>query len=139
MPIENDDIILNKIAMIQRGIKRALEEFNKNQSLSNYTEVDALILNLERACQAAIDLGMHLISKNKLGMPQSSSDAFRILESNTIISAATAKSLIGMVGFRNIAIHEYQKLNIDIIQKIMRNDYLVFGIFCKELGFEIHI
>ncbi|MCW7472008.1 DUF86 domain-containing protein [Leptospira levettii] len=67
MPIENDDIILNKIAVMQRAIKRALEEFNKNQSLSNYTEVDALILNLERACQAAIDLGMHLISKNKLG------------------------------------------------------------------------
>lgn len=139
MPIEIDDIITNKIAVMQRAINRAQEEFNKNQSLSSYTEVDALILNLERACQAAIDLGMHLISKNKLGIPQSSSDAFRILESNLIISTATAKSLIAMVGFRNIAIHEYQKLNLDIIQEIMKKDYLVFGMFCKELGYEIHI
>ncbi|MCZ8344749.1 MAG: DUF86 domain-containing protein [Leptospira sp.] len=139
MPIEIDDVITNKIAVMQRAVKRALEEFNKNQSLSNYTEVDALILNLERACQAAIDLGMHLISKNKYGMPQSSSDAFRILESNSIISKTTAKSLIAMVGFRNIAIHEYQKLNLDIIQEIMKKDYLVFGMFCKELGFEIQV
>lgn len=137
MPIESDDIILNKIAIIQRAVRRSLEEFNKNPELTTYTEVDALILNLERACQATIDLGMHLISKNRLGIPQSSSDAFRILESNSIISATTAKALIAMVGFRNIAIHEYQKLNLDIIQGIMTRDYLVFEVFCKELGFEI--
>lgn len=137
MPIESDDIILNKIAIIQRAVRRSLEEFNKNPELTTYTEVDALILNLERACQATIDFGMHLISKNRLGIPQSSSDAFRILESNSIISATTAKALIAMVGFRNIAIHEYQKLNLDIIQGIMTRDYLVFEVFCKELGFEI--
>ncbi|NCS94584.1 MAG: DUF86 domain-containing protein [Leptospira sp.] len=139
MPTESDDVALNKVSIIQRSLNRALEEYYKNPSLGNYTELDALILNLERACQAAIDLAMHLVSLQQLGVPQSSSDAFRILESNKFIQQDTAKSLLGMVGFRNIAIHEYQKLNLDIIHQIMKNEYKVFIQFCEELGIVIKI
>jgi uncharacterized protein YutE (UPF0331/DUF86 family) len=137
MPIESDDIIINKIAVIQRATGRALEEYRKNPTLSSFTELDALILNLERACQAIIDLAMHIISREKWGVPQSSSDTFRILESKSLLLQETTKSLTSMVGFRNIAIHEYQKLNIDIIIHIMENDYQVFSKFCQELGFKI--
>ncbi|WCL51191.1 type VII toxin-antitoxin system HepT family RNase toxin [Leptospira sp. GIMC2001] len=137
MPIESDDIISNKVSIIQRAISRALAEFRKNPEFTSYTELDALILNLERACQAAIDLAMHLIAEKQWGVPQSSADAFRILESKSSISKDTAKSLISMVGFRNIAIHEYQKLNLDIVSQIMKVDYLVFQRFCDELGFAI--
>ena len=137
MAIEPDDIILNKIAVIQRATRRALEEYRKNPALSSFTELDALILNLERACQATIDLAMHIISRAKWGVPQSSSDAFRILESKSLLLQETTKSLTSMVGFRNIAIHEYQKLNTDIIIQIMEKDYHVFSKFCLELGFKI--
>jgi uncharacterized protein YutE (UPF0331/DUF86 family) len=44
-----------------------------------------------------------------------------------------------MVGFRNIAIHEYQKLNLDIIHQIMKKEYKVFIDFCKQLGYEIKV
>jgi uncharacterized protein YutE (UPF0331/DUF86 family) len=137
MLIESDDIVINKVAVIQRATARALEEYRKNPALSSFTELDALILNLERACQATIDLAMHIISREKWGVPQSSSDAFRILESKLILKQETAKSLSSMVGFRNIAIHEYQKLNTDIIIQIMEKDYHVFSKFCLELGFNI--
>jgi uncharacterized protein YutE (UPF0331/DUF86 family) len=137
MPIESDDIVINKVAVIQRATGRALEEYRKNPALSSFTELDALILNLERACQATIDLAMHIISREKWGVPQSSSDTFRILESKLILKQETAKSLSSMVGFRNIAIYEYQKLNTDIIIQIMEKDYHVFSKFCQELGFNI--
>ena len=139
MPTEFNDISTNKVAIIQRSLNRAKEEYSKNPRLDDLTELDALILNLERACQASIDLAMHLVSIQQLGVPQSSSDAFRILESNKLIQKDTAKSLLGMVGFRNIAIHEYQKLNLDIIHQIMKNEHKVFIQFCEELGFDIKI
>jgi uncharacterized protein YutE (UPF0331/DUF86 family) len=139
MPTEFNDISTNKVAIIQRSLNRAKEEYSKNPRLDDLTELDALILNLERACQASIDLAMHLVSIQQLGVPQSSSDAFRILESNKLIQKDTAKSLLGMVGFRNIAIHEYQKLNLDIIHQIMKNEHKVFIQFCEELEFDIKI
>jgi len=115
-----NDVILNKIQIIERCIKRIIEEYANNPSnLRNYTKQDAIILNLQRACQACIDLAMHIISEQKMGLPQSSRDGFRILEQENIISKALAANLKAMVGFRNIAVHDYQNINLDILQKII--------------------
>lgn len=34
-----------------------------------------------------------------------------------------------MIGFRNIAVHNYQKLNLDILQKIIENNLEDFSEF----------
>ncbi|WP_275899593.1 HepT-like ribonuclease domain-containing protein [Bacillus piscicola] len=42
-----------------------------------------------------------------LGVPKASRDAFRFLQEAEIIKENLATSLINMVGFRNIAVHDY--------------------------------
>ena len=79
MPIALDNVCLNKAAIIERSIRRALEEFSFDPSLKSYTHIDALTLNIERACQAAIDLAFHIVATNHLGMPQTSAEAFSLL------------------------------------------------------------
>lgn len=137
MPGQPDDIILNKAAIIKRCIERMLEEYQANPSLDNYTHIDAIILNIERACQAAIDIAMHLTSRDKLGMPQSSADAFRILSDKKIISVDIAKEMISMVAYRNIAIHEYQNVEMEIVRAIVTKHYKSFERFLKEIGVNI--
>ncbi len=41
---------------------------------------DRFTLNIERACQAAIDMAMHRVASAHLGIPQSSGEAFTLLE-----------------------------------------------------------
>ncbi|MEG6616143.1 DUF86 domain-containing protein [Peptococcaceae bacterium 1198_IL3148] len=119
------DVILNKVQVIERCIKRINEEYDGNpDNLNNYTKQDSIILNIQRACEACIDLAMHLVAQNKLGIPQTSGDAFDILSENAIVDKQLAKNLKAMVGFRNIAVHDYQKLNLAIVQKIIE-DHLV--------------
>ena len=114
------DVIRNKKATIERCINRMDEEFEgKFENLANYTKQDAIILNLQRACEATIDLAMHVCAKTKLGIPQKSSDAFLFLKEKGIISKELYSTLSGMVGFRNIAVHDYQALNIDILYAIL--------------------
>lgn len=60
MPIEPDDVCLNKAAIMERAIRRLREEYAFDPELTNYSHIDALTLNIERACQAAIDLALHL-------------------------------------------------------------------------------
>ena len=134
MHIELDDICTNKAAIIEKTVRRIKEELAADPQLKNYTHIDALLLNIERACQAVIDLALHLIAKNHFGVPQNSADAFTILFKNKIISEQTAKELIGMTGFRNIAIHEYQNLNMDIVHDIANEKWKSLIVFCKELG-----
>lgn len=62
---------------------------------------------------------MHIVSERKLGIPQNSRDAFEVLESNNIIDKTLSSKLKPMVGFRNIAIHDYQNVNMKVVQTIL--------------------
>lgn len=115
-----DDIILNKIETIKRCIKRINEEYEGDpKNLNDYRRQDSIILNVQRLCEASIDIATHYIRKNKLGIPQTSKENFEILSNNNIISEKLSLRLQGMVGFRNIAVHDYQSLNLKIVEKVV--------------------
>ncbi|WMJ79352.1 DUF86 domain-containing protein [Clostridium sp. MB40-C1] len=115
-----NDVIYNKIQIIERCIKRIYEEYEDNpKNLENYTKQDSIILNIQRSCEAAIDLAMHVVSEKRLGIPQNSRDAFEVLQDNGLIDKNLMKKLKGMVGFRNIAVHNYQAVNLGIIKEII--------------------
>jgi uncharacterized protein YutE (UPF0331/DUF86 family) len=128
-----DDILLNKSQIIRRCLARIHEEYAGDFSnLENLTKQDSVALNLQRACEAAIDLAMHFVAQRNLGVPQTSRDAFTLLETGKILSADAAKRMRAMVGFRNIAIHEYQQLDTSILQKIVENHLTDFERFVEE-------
>lgn len=137
MPIKPDNVVLNKAAIIERSLRRMREEFHNNPNLDNFTHLDAMILNIERACQAAIDMALHLVAVNHFGMPQTSSEAYILLERAGVISADTTRSMIGMTGFRNVAIHEYQDLDMNIVRAIAEDKYTALIHLCRELGVTI--
>lgn len=114
------DVILNKIDTIERCINRIKEVYDNNpENLNDYTKQDSIVLNIQRACEASIDLAMHIISEKKLGVPQSSRDGFEVLNKNKLINDKLTKNLKAMVGFRNIAVHDYKKIEIKIVQMII--------------------
>lgn len=126
-----DDVLLNKAATIERCVQRAKDEYNRDPATfaSDFTRQDAAILNIQRACEAALDIGQHLIRREKLGVPQSARDVFSLLASAGRVTAELADSLKRMVGFRNIAVHDYQTLQLPITVRIIEShldDFLVF-------------
>ena len=128
-----DDVILNKAGVIERCIARVREEHDGNDEnvMSDFTRQDSIILNLQRACEASIDLAMHLVRVKKLGIPQESQDAFQFLSEAELLNKELSDKLINMVGFRNIAVHDYKKLNLEIVKSIVNNDLNVFLEFSK--------
>jgi uncharacterized protein YutE (UPF0331/DUF86 family) len=116
-----DDVLLNKAATIERCVGRARDEYayNPNTFANDFTRQDAAILNIQRACEAALDMGQHLIRREKLGVPQSARDVFTLLASAHWIDTALADKLKRMVGFRNIAVHDYQTLHLPITVNII--------------------
>ncbi|MAL95382.1 MAG: toxin-antitoxin antitoxin component [Haliea sp.] len=127
-----DDVLLNKAASIERCVARAREEYQANPDgfATDYTRQDAAILNIQRACEAALDMGQHLVRRDKLGVPQGARDVFALLARAGIIDLELAESLKRMVGFRNIAVHEYQALQLPITVNIIEHrldDFLAFS------------
>ncbi|KHF26793.1 MULTISPECIES: type VII toxin-antitoxin system HepT family RNase toxin [Anoxybacillus] len=129
-----NDVILNKVSVVERCLKRIQEEYENNpKHLENYTKQDSIVLNLQRACEASIDLAMHIVAQKKLGLPQTSRDAFTLLEQHGIISPSLSQKMKAMVGFRNIAVHDYQELNLTILQKILDSHLTDFTEFTKAI------
>lgn len=127
-----NDIVLNKIATIERCVDRIAEVYEGNpDNLTDFTKQDSIILNIQRACEASIDLAMHLVSERKLGIPKTSREAFKILQDADIIGEGLAKTLMNMVGFRNIAVHDYQALELDILESILEKHIADFKGFTK--------
>ncbi len=115
-----DDVALNKAAIIERCLARIRAEHGGDpESLANITKQDSMILNLQRACEASIDLAMHLVRRHRLGIPQDSREAFELLAAAGKLDRALADALKRMVGFRNIAVHDYQALNLAIVEAII--------------------
>ena len=115
-----DDVIINICESIKRCIKRIEEDYDEEFE-TNLTKQDAVILNIQRAIQQAIDLGAYIIKQRKLIPPKTSKEIFEILEKEKIIDKNLSENLQKMVGFRNLAIHEYTKLRLDILEYIIKN------------------
>lgn len=115
-------VVLNKFERIEKCINRINEEYEGNSdNLKDYRKMDMIVLNLQRACEAVLDLAMYVVSTRKLGLPQNKREAFVLLEENKIIDSAMSKKMQGMVGFRNIAVHDYKEIDEDILRDVIEN------------------
>lgn len=127
-----DDVLINKAATIERCVARAREEYQRDPAsfASDFSRQDAAILNIQRACEAALDMGQHLVRRERLGVPQSARDVFALLAQGAWIDNALAEAMKRMVGFRNIAVHDYQTLQLPITVAIIENhldDFLQYS------------
>ncbi|MFZ4507298.1 MAG: type VII toxin-antitoxin system HepT family RNase toxin [Fimbriimonas sp.] len=118
------DVLTNKIQSIQRCVRRAREEYqgDPDSFRTDYSRQDAAILNVIRACDGAIDLANHLIRIRKLGIPKSSAESFHLLRTEGIISPEIADQMRRMVGFRNLAVHQYSEIELDIVISVITKE-----------------
>lgn len=117
----HDDVLIKKAATIERRVGRAREEYFCDPATfaTHFTRQDAAILNIQRACEVALDMGQHLIRRERLGVPQSARDVFALLAQAGWIDIPLAQGLQRMVGFRNIAVHDDKALQLPITMAII--------------------
>jgi uncharacterized protein YutE (UPF0331/DUF86 family) len=133
--MNSDDAILNKSAAIERCLKRIREEYTSVEDLfgTNFTKQDSIVLNLQRACEASIDLSNYIVKKRKLGIPQQSREAFDLLAASGIIPLELCEKMKRMVGFRNLAVHAYQALDMKVVKSIVEDHLQDFSTFTSHI------
>src|ERR1700712_1684604 len=97
-----DDVLVNKAATIERCVVGAREEYEKNPATfgTDFTRQDAAILNIQRACEAALDMGQHLIRRDRLGIPQSARDVIELLCRGGWLEVSLVSTMKNMGRFR---------------------------------------
>jgi uncharacterized protein YutE (UPF0331/DUF86 family) len=116
-----NDTLQEKLESLRRCIARleskkpkTLEELENNIDLQ-----DIIAINLERAIQLCVDSASIIISQNDDKSPQTMSDCFRCLAETQELEATLAERLIQAVGFRNLSVHSYEKIDWQIIHQIL--------------------
>lgn len=130
-----DDVVMQKLASIDRCL-RAVRDYVAGDlaRLNEPIVLDAVVLNLQRACEQAIDAACREVSRRGLGVPADSADAFTILEGEAVISRPVADRMRRMVGFRNVAVHEYRRLDPAVVRTVVAHRLGDFEALCRELA-----
>lgn len=115
-------VLIRKAASIQKCLARIREEYaalNGRSLEDDFLRQDSIVLNLQRACEASIDGALLLLRNATRDLPSSGRESFLQLGKLGVLSPDQAQHLSKMVSFRNVAVHDYQSLEIEIVESIV--------------------
>ena len=98
---------------------------------------DIISLNLSRAVQISVDIGAHLIAGMEVPPPDTMGQTFDLLAQEGVLNSELASSLKKAVGFRNIAVHNYENINWNIVHSIVKYHLVDFSEFAKVVAIKL--
>ena len=88
---------------------------------------------LHLACESCLDVAAHMISRLGFREAKDNKDLFVILFENGVISEATSEAMVKMSKFRNIVVHDYARIDPEIVIGILKKDLKDFNVFAREI------
>jgi uncharacterized protein YutE (UPF0331/DUF86 family) len=88
---------------------------------------------LQLAVEVLLDISKLLIVSEGLRRPDSNQEIFEVLAGKKVISTALLKRLTGIANFRNIFVHDYEKINREIIYQKVQKNLRDFADFKKQI------
>jgi uncharacterized protein YutE (UPF0331/DUF86 family) len=83
--------------------------------------------------ETCLDVSGHIISDERLKVPKTYADMFRILVENKILKKAQLEALEKMAQFRNIIVHDDQKIDAGIVIGILQKNLHDFERFKEAI------
>ena len=128
-------VIADKLERLRRCVQRI--EHKRPSTLealvTDYDLQDILSVNLERAVQLCVDIAAHIIADREVSAPTTMAAAFETLHTLCILSSDLASSMKKAVGFRNIAVHNYQEIDWGIVFNICHHKLDDFRAFAQAI------
>lgn len=105
-----------RVAAVERHLRRVADLLPTGpEDLRPLTEAsDGVVLHLWQAVQVVVDLAMSWAVRTGLGSPPTYADAFRSLGRAGSLDAGLAERLASAAGFRNLVVHAYADLDLDL-------------------------
>lgn len=121
--------IKDKIAEIRDYLNFLMQ--SKPETFEEYNNNRTIIAICERYCEKVIEAVVDLVFlfikiqiNNKLKgfkLPESDSESFEVLANHGIISKTLAENLIKAKGMRNFIVHEYGKIDNEVVFNSIHN------------------
>lgn len=129
------EVIEQKLESLRRCLQRIQEKCPSSaETLARDLDMqDIVALNLTRAIQLCVDIGAHLIAGKDTPPPATMGQAFDVLAELGVINTKLAIRMKKAVGFRNIAVHNYEAINWQIVHAIATSHLSDFKDFAQAV------
>lgn len=128
-------VIEQKLESLRRALNRVESRCPATVELliRDFDAQDILALNLTRAVQLSVDIGSHLIASTDYPAPKTMGEVFDVLFNAQVISESIRDRMKKSVGFRNLAIHNYEAINWAIVHAIATRHLDDFKAFAQAI------
>ena len=118
------DLILAKASAVEKHVNRVKDKvrIGKETFLHDIDLQEIVMFNLQMAIQNCVDIAAHIISEEGFGVPGSTSEMFYELEENGFLNVELTEKMVNAVGFRNLVVHEYTRIDMDQVFETAKND-----------------
>lgn len=117
-------LILRKLSKLDEYLKQTrefssvtLEEYSHDWKVQRIVE-----RTLQMMVETCADIANHIISDRGYRIPDNYGDTFRVLYENGVLKEDLFEILLKMARFRNIVVHQYDKVDETIVIGILRNN-----------------
>ncbi|MDZ7696014.1 MAG: DUF86 domain-containing protein [Deltaproteobacteria bacterium] len=88
---------------------------------------------LQMMIETCLDISGHIISDENMRTPETYADVFRIMLENRVLDDTQLNPFEKMARFRNIVVHDYEKIDPEIVVGILRNNLQDFEKFKESI------
>ncbi len=123
------DLLLHKLAFIETCVRELRTLARPAEIQRDVREARFVLHTLQIAIQAAIDVASHIVSDERLGEPETNRELFDRLARHGWLPAELAGTMERMAGFRNVVVHGYAGVNLEIARDVVEHrldDLLAF-------------
>ena len=118
------DLILAKAGSVKRHLNRIKAKSDSDMAtfMQDLDRQESVAFNMHLAVQNCMDIAAHIISEEGLGVPGSAAEMFYLLQENGFLSADLTQKMVKATGFRNLLVHEYEKIDLQRLYHAAENN-----------------
>ena len=123
------DLVAKKLTRIETCVRELRTLADPKALSSDLKEQRFVEHTLQIAIEAALDVASHIVSDEVLGEPSTKHGLFDLLARAGWIPAGMLGTMHAMVGFRNVVVHEYDEVDLRIVESVLAtrlDDLLAF-------------
>ena len=115
----DQDLIAKKLAFIETCLCDLRQRARPDLLSADVRELRFVEHTLQIAIQAALDVASHIVSDNRLGEPRTNRELFDLLGRHGWLSPLLVDVLRDMGGFRNVLVHGYAEVDVNVVRDVL--------------------
>ena len=112
---------------------KELQKASRLEFLNNWRVFGTTERYFQLSIDVMIDIGKMIIAAREMEHPEENKYIFDVLLSNKVITKTLYEKINGIVGFRNLLVHEYTKIDLEMVYTKLHGNIPDFVIYKKQV------